>query len=222
MRSWSGTLPVLVIATALATPGIARAAPGIHYIDLIRHGAYDRDSAASDITANGLNDLGRRQAEIMARRLAGLPMRPASLVSSTLLRARETADVIGRVLRMTPARDSILSECTPASDRGPADQDMAACDSQLVTAWRRYMTPAPDADRHDVLVCHGNVIRWFVSRVVAGDGRRWRAMDIGNGSLTVLAVRSDGTVRLVMFSDVGHLPVKDQTWSGPGAGWRRR
>ena len=45
-------------------------------------------------------------------------------------------------------------------------------------------------------------------------------MDIGNASLTILAVRSDATVQLMTFSDVGHLPVSLQTWLGKGAGWK--
>jgi hypothetical protein len=44
-------------------------------------------------------------------------------------------------------------------------------------------------------------------------------MEIANASLTILAVRPDGTSRLVSFSDVGHLPVARQTWTGKGAGW---
>jgi serine/threonine-protein phosphatase PGAM5 len=79
--------------------------------------------------------------------------------------------------------------------------------------------PTPDADRHDILVCHGNVIRWFVSHALNGDPRRWPWMEIANGSLTILSVRPDGTARLVCFSDVGHLPLPKQTWSGKGAGW---
>ena len=51
------------------------------------------------------------------------------------------------------------------------------------------------------------------------DLKGWRAMEIANASLTVIAVRPDGTTRLVLFSDVGHLPVLDQTWTGRGAGW---
>jgi len=70
-----------------------------------------------------------------------------------------------------------------------------------------------------VLVCHGNVIRWFVAKTLAQDTNRWWGMEIGNGSLTVLAVRPDGSVRLAMFSDVGHLPLDVQTWTGRGAGW---
>ena len=37
--------------------------------------------------------------------------------------------------------------------------------------------------------------------------------------LTVIAVFPDGRTKLTMFSDVGHLPVEKQTWTGKGAGW---
>ena len=201
-----------------------RAKTGIHYVYLIRHGMYDRDSTADDVTGNGLNDLGHRQARRIGERLAALPVRPTLLVSSTLLRARQTADDMGAVMQRVPTRDSLLAECTPTSERADymtnhTREDIARCDSNLAAAWTKYMTPSPDGDRHDVLVCHGNVIRWFVSHVVAGNPARWHLMDIANGSLTILAVRPDGTARLVTYSDVGHLPLDEQTWTGRGAGW---
>jgi serine/threonine-protein phosphatase PGAM5 len=213
-----GLAPLVVAAEAPKPPA------GIHFVYLVRHGMYDRDSTADDVTGNGLNALGHEQASLVATRLAGLPIRPAALVSSTLRRAVETADDMSTILKLTPVRDSLIQECMPTSDRADymraeAPQEIARCDSNLAAAWSRYMTPSPEADRHDILVCHGNVIRWFVSRTIGEHTRRWHAMDIANGSLTILAVRSDGTPRLVMFSDVGHLPVTKQTWTGRGAGW---
>jgi hypothetical protein len=35
----------------------------------------------------------------------------------------------------------------------------------------------------------------------------------------VIAVRSDGSTRLAVFSDASHIPVEKQTWTGRGAGW---
>jgi serine/threonine-protein phosphatase PGAM5 len=192
----------------------------------VRHGTYDPDRGPGDPAGPGLNALGHEQAALIGARLAALPVRPAALVASTLRRARETAEDVGRALGMTPALDSLLCECTPTSDRADymknhAAADVAACDSSLARAWAAYFVPTPGADRHDVLVCHANVIRWLVSLVVAGDPVRWSAMEIANGSLTIVAVHADGTARLVMFSDVGHLPVAKQTWTGRGAGWGR-
>jgi serine/threonine-protein phosphatase PGAM5 len=218
-----GLLLVLVAQTVIAAEAPPRPT-GIHYVYLIRHGIYDRDSTADDVVGNGLNALGREQARLIGARLAALPVRPASLVASTYRRASETADVIGSILKMTPTRDSLIHECTPTTTRqdymrNHSPEDIALCDSNLAAAWVKYMTPSPAADRHDVLVCHGNVIRALVSRAVSGDSRQWHVMDIGNASLTILAVRPDGSTRLVMFSDVGHLPLDRQSWTGNGAGW---
>jgi serine/threonine-protein phosphatase PGAM5 len=198
--------------------------PGVRYVYLIRHGIYDRDAKADDRVGNGLNPLGHEQARLVGERLSKLPVKVTSLVSSDYTRARETAGDIGRSLDITPALDSLLHECTPATDRADIMKDqtpegLARCDSNLQAAWAKYMRPSPDADSHDVLVCHGNVIRWMVCRALGLDTKRWGSMDIGNASITVIAVRSDGTTRLALFSDVGHLPVEKQTWSGRGAGW---
>jgi serine/threonine-protein phosphatase PGAM5 len=224
-------LPALLalLALTLAAPAArcAESAPkpaGVRYLYLIRHGMYDRVEHADDRVANGLDSLGREQARLIGARLTSLPVPMTSLVSSDLTRARETADLIGRALHMTAECDSLLRECTPAAERADymkdhSHEDVALCDSQLVAAWEKYARPSPAADARDVLVCHANVIRWFVSRALGLDTRNWSRMDIANGSLTVIAVRADGSTRLAAFSDGGHLPVPRQTWTGRGAGW---
>lgn len=225
MKRW-----VLLVLVAMLTGSNAGAAgpprpgPGVRYVYLIRHGMYDRDDRVDDRVGNGLNALGREQAQLIGARLAKLPVRMTSLVSSDYTRARETADIMGRALGMTPRRDSLLHECTPSSERVSLmshhpGEEAGPCDSTLSAAWAKYVRPSPGTDAHDVLVCHGNVIRWFVSRSLGMDTRHWSRMDIANASLTVIAVRADSTTRLVMFSDVGHLPVDQQTWTGTGAGW---
>lgn len=224
-------MPLLVTILALVAPGAQaadspRPARGIHYLYLIRHGIYDRDSLADDRTGNGLNAMGREQATLVGARLAALPVKFHALVCSDFARARQTAEVMELSLGMVPTVDSLLHECTPTSDRADymrnhADAEIALCDSNLASAWGRYMRPTPEADTHDVLVCHGNVIRWLVSRALGPDTRRWWQMEIGNASLTMIAVRPDGTTRLVMFSDAGHIPLDKQTWTGQGAGWGR-
>lgn len=213
---------------AVAPPKTAaQAAPapkGIRTVYFIRHGFYEADSTAEPRLGPGLNQLGREQAAIVGRYLSKLPVPISSLTSSTLTRARETADVMTLTLRMKVERDSLLSECTPRSEN-PAtnsrdsDAEISACEAQLNMAWARYMRPSHETDTHDVLVAHGNVIRWFVARAVAGDTKKWGNMDIAHGSVTALTVRPDGSVRLVMFSDLNDLPLDKQTWAGRGAGW---
>lgn len=217
------------LAFAAAVPPARAADPapapaGTRYVYLIRHGMYDRVDSLDDRVANGLNALGREQARLLGKRLANLPLKPSLLVSSDLTRARQTADEIGALLRMTPGRDTLIAECTPPSSRPGFDQqqdaaELALCSATLEAAWAKYMRPSPERDAYDILVCHGNVIRWFLNRGISNDVRHWTSLDIGNGSLTILAVRADGTTRLVMYSDVGHLPVEKQTWLGRGGGW---
>ncbi len=229
---WIRRLFVIACIVAAAGSGArdARAAEptanarGTRYVYLIRHGDYDRVDSLDDRTANAMNPLGHEQARLLGERLRTLPVRPRVLVSSTLTRARETGDDIGAILGIPCARDSTLEECSPPALRDSAATaadraDQAACAAQLEVAWGTYMRPSPDADVHDVLVCHGNVIRWFVARALGADSRRWLSMTIGNASLTILAIRPDGSTRLAMYSDVGHIPVEKQTWTGRGPGW---
>jgi serine/threonine-protein phosphatase PGAM5 len=218
-----GVAAMLVAGTTSAQA--PKPATGVHYIYLVRHGIYDRDTTATDDrVSNGLNALGHEQAKLVGARLAGLGVKFDRLISSEYLRAKQTADDMGAQMKMTPSRDGLLNECTPNSSNArlmasekPAD--VAACDSTLAVAWQRYLVPTPEHDTYDVLVCHGNVIRWTLMRALGADTKNWSNQDAGNCSLTIIAVRPDASIRLAMYSDVGHIPVEKQTWSGRGGGW---
>jgi serine/threonine-protein phosphatase PGAM5 len=198
---------------------------GVHYLYLVRHGIYDRDTTVTDDRiGNGLNAQGHEQAKLIGARLAALPIKMTHLVSSEFRRAAETADDMAAYLKLTPSRDGSLNECTPSSSNpkvltGLTPQEVASCDSTREVAWRKWLVPTPDRDTYDVLVCHGNVIRWTLMRALGADTKNWANQDSGNGSLTIIAVRPDGSTRLVMYSDVGHIPWGKQTWSGRGGGW---
>lgn len=197
---------------------------GVRTIYLVRHGFYEADSTADPRVGPGLAPLGREQAANVGRYLAALPVKFNSMTSSMLTRARETADIMALTLRMRVDRDSLLSECTPRSvnaamNSNHTDAEIVECDTQLEAAWAKYFRASPDADTHDLIVAHGNVIRWMVAKTVAGDSKRWGTMDIAHCSVTVITVRPDGSARLVMFSDLGDMPLEKQTWAGRGAGW---
>lgn len=229
-RSLIAVALVLLAATSHAqmksdAAGAPKPGTGLHFVYMVRHGIYDRDTLATDDrVANGLNKLGHEQARLVGERLAGLGLKFDRLVSSEFLRAKQTADDMAVAMKMTPTRDGALNECTPTSYNknlmaGDTPAETAECDSARVVEWARYFVPTPDRDTYDVLVCHGNVIRWTLMRAVGADPKNWHLLDSGNCSLTIFAVRPDGTVRLVNYSDVGHLPVEKQTWSGRGGGW---
>ena len=226
MKSWSWLLAIAVLAVAPAAwsaDAPPAKPPAQRTLYLIRHGEYDYRDSADARVGKHLTKLGREQAGYVAKRLKSLPVKLAAVHTSTLTRAMETGDVIGAALRLPVTRDSLLSECTPPSSNPaikydtPGEADSAQ--AQLEAAWAAYVRPPLEADAHEALVCHGNVIRWFVTKALGADTKQWTNMDIGHCSLTIIIVRANGTARLVTFSDVGHLPLEKQTWAGRGPGW---
>lgn len=156
---------------------------------------------------------------MVADRLAGFPITFSSVTSSEFTRARETGDIIGAQLGQACSRDGLLNECTPTGAGGTPKPENADADAKLARAWRHFATPVTGAPRHELLVCHGNVIRWFVCRALGADPKQWRQMEIANGSITIIEIRPDGTARLLVFNDVSHVPAAKQTWAGQGPAW---
>ena len=184
---------------------------------------YDRDEKVTDDrVGNGLNALGHEQARLLGARLLALPIKIHEIDACDFKRARETAEEIGAVIKLKPVLDPLLHECTPSMepDRDLASKhDMEACNAQLAELWAKYAKPTPDRNVYDALVAHGNVIRWLTMRALQADPRRWIALDIANASLTVIAVKANGSATLVQYSDASHIPYALQTWSGAGPGW---
>ena len=220
------TLCVLAILLALGSASAVAAEPegtGVRTIYLIRHGDYDHQDNRDPDVGKGLVPLGVAQARLVAHRLRSMPVEWTSLHTSTMTRARETAQVVAQELPQVELKTSrLLRECTPATSRqdimaAETPADLEACKDQLEAAFAAYFTPSPAADRHDILVCHGNVIRYLVTRVLKVDSMSWLGMSIGNCSLTVVKILPDGSMKLLSFSDVGHIPPGLQTRTAPGA-----
>lgn len=116
------TYNFILIALCLAfTPGYGfgqstpKVEKGVRYIYSIRHGEYDHEDKADSKTGKHLVELGHKQAGFMGKRLKKLRLKFDTFVSGEYTRARETADDIGKSIKLTPTRDPLLNECTPAS-----------------------------------------------------------------------------------------------------------
>ena len=224
------TLLVLLLAAAGLAPDLraqatapAVALPaGVRTLYLVRHGAYDIDDPRDEAVGRGLLPIGVAQARLTGDRLRGLPFTLDSIVASPLTRARETAEVIAAELAIgDPGApgvgfDADLAECTPPTRRAdimakekPAD--LAACSAQLERLAARLLVPAPAGDRRELVVAHGNVIRWLVTRALAVDSEAWLGMSIGHASITVLSIDGKGRMRVIAVGDVGHLSPGMQT-----------
>ena len=206
----------IVFALLLACAGIAQAAdspaPASHTIVLVRHGQYVPDAAADPKLGPGISPLGAAQAHLAGARLAAGPVRFDGLYVSPLQRARDSAATIAQDFpgRQFSVVDD-LAECTPPTRRadimaGEKPEDLAACKAQLDRVFTEYFRPASGSERTDLFVCHGNVIRYLVTRALDVDSSAWLAMSIGHASITVIRVAADGGMQVIAVGDVGHLP----------------
>jgi serine/threonine-protein phosphatase PGAM5 len=194
---------------------------GVRTLILIRHGLYDDNDPRDEEIGRALVPVGREQARLTGARLAAWPSRIDALHASTMTRARETADIIARALPgPAPQPDRDIRECTPPTDREDIMADLTpgeadSCRTRLDRAFARYFRPSPERDSTEVLVCHGNVIRYMVCRALGADPKLWLGMSLANCSLTVIQVKPEGGFRITAVGDRGHLPPALQTWALP-------
>jgi serine/threonine-protein phosphatase PGAM5 len=207
-----------------ATPA-APAAPaaGTRTIVLVRHGHYAPDPAADPALGPHLSPLGVAQAHLVGARLAGLPARFDARYASPLQRARDTAAVIAGDAT-GPAFEVLddLAECTPPTRdaRVMAHEkitQLAACREQLERLFAARFRPADGADRTELYVCHGNVIRYLVTRALGVDPTAWLALSVGHASITRIRVAPDGSMQVIAVGDTGHLPPNLLTGAGGDA-----
>lgn len=206
----------LVVASGIVTAAESQsAAPRVLY--LVRHGAYVPDRNADPKFGPGLTPLGIAQARLIAARLNGSAVTFDSMTSSTLLRARETAAVMHETLTNVPLGQSpLISECIPPvfeQATGEAAREQAACAKQLDQAFAEFFTVAKGAGPHnDILVAHGNVIRYLVMKALKVDPRSWRGVSVAHASLTIIQVQPDGSTKVLAVGDSGHIPSPLLSW----------
>lgn len=194
---------------------------GIRTIYLIRHGEYaPQDDDIAD-TLNNLTPLGIAQARLVSNRLKSMKINFNTLISSTMTRASQTAMVINWDFpELELQKEDLIRECTPPTWRkdvmfGVDTSHCEECVKNLEQAFQKYFIPSSDnKDRNDIIVCHGNVIRYFVTKILKVDTMAWLQMSIANCSLTIVRILPDGTMKLDAFSDYGHIPENMRTFTG--------
>lgn len=148
-----------------------------------------------------------------------------------MTRARETAELIAKELPNTflvDEPDPLLNEALPAPmipirpDIEGADEEIDANHDRIEQAFQKYIYRADavgedddeNEDEFEIIVCHGNVIRYFFCRALQLPPEAWLRMSIFNCSLTYLMVRPSGVVSARMLGDIGHLSYEESTFSG--------
>jgi serine/threonine-protein phosphatase PGAM5 len=185
---------------------------------LIRHGAYAHDADADPRLDPGISPLGVAQARLVAARLVTVPVRFDSLASSTMNRAIDTAMVIHQIFPNLPmTRTALIEECTPPTTRTaghPSGEEQSACVRRLDAAYADMFRPARQAEVHDIVVAHANVIRYLVTKALGVDTRAWIGMSLAHASLTIVRIQPDGKARVLAVGDIGHVPPNLQSWGG--------
>jgi serine/threonine-protein phosphatase PGAM5 len=181
-------------------------------IVLVRHGNYVEDARTDPKMGPHLSPLGVAQAHLAAARLAQLPLHFGTMVVSPMQRAQDTAAIIGENF---PERhfdiDRDLAECIPPTRRTEVTvhekpADLTACQAQIDRVFARYFKAASGPAQDELIVCHGDVIRYLVTRALGVDTRSWLEMSVGHASITIIRVESDGRFKVIDVGDVGYMP----------------
>lgn len=205
------------LSLIIAAPVRAAESKAMRTIILVRHGNYAADPSIAEKIGPHLSPIGVAQAHLAGAELVRLPVKFDHLYASPMQRARDTAAVIAGDF---PDRNfevlEDLAECTPPTkrteitkDEKPAD--LIACKEKLDRVFARFFKPATAGDQADMLVCHGNVIRYLVTRALGVDTTAWLEMSVGHASITTIRIEPDGRLKVIAVGDVGHIPPNMRT-----------
>ncbi|XP_041957984.1 serine/threonine-protein phosphatase PGAM5, mitochondrial isoform X2 [Alosa sapidissima] len=183
------------------------------HILLIRHSQYNL--SGSEDKERFLTPLGREQAELTGQRLAVLGLKYDILVHSSMTRATETARIISKhlpgveLLSCDLLREGAPIRPVPPVGHWKPDAVYHEDGARIEAAFRRYIHRADvkqKEDSYEIIVCHANVIRYFVCRALQFPPEGWLRMGLSNGSITWLTIRPSGRVALKVLGDSGFMP----------------
>ena len=184
------------------------------HILLIRHGQYHY--AEDDADCN-LTSLGREQLDLTGRRLKQLNLPYSHIFYSTMTRAIESTNEIIKHIPGVPATPcDLLREGAPFPPEPPVpnwpgggDKAFQEDGPRIEAAFAHYIhraDPSQKEDSYEILVCHANVIRYFVCRALQLPPEAWIRMSLDHGSLTWITIRPSGTVSLRWLGNSGYMP----------------
>ena len=175
---------------------------------LIRHGETDYNQALrfQGRTDIPLNQKGIEQAEKLAAFLKDVPLK--AIFTSSLKRARATAEIIGKVKNLKPQETDALQEmsfgiwenmntkdiqkkyakewkdffASPASTKIPEGESMLDVQQRAYPVVQQFLDQYPEGDV--VFVAHGGIIRVLICTMLGLDLNRSWHLHVGNASIT--------------------------------------
>ena len=79
--------------------------------------------------------------------------------------------------------------------------------SRIEAAFRKYFhraDPEQKEDSYELVVCHANVIRYFVCRALQVAPEAWLRFSLKHASITWVTITPNGRVHLFCVGDAGH------------------
>jgi broad specificity phosphatase PhoE len=195
----------------------------------LRHGAttWNVEGRICGSTDVPLSELGRRQAELLARRLQPVPVE--ALYTSPLRRALDTALLIGGLVARSPLVDARLAELNYGEWEGTTFAEIERAAPGLYHAWEENpadLAPpggetgvhlveraapflAEVARRHAcgnvVVVCHKTVCRLLACHIMGAPLAEYRRrIPMDNAALNIFEAQ-DGRWRVLTLNDTAHL-----------------
>ncbi|WP_328512308.1 histidine phosphatase family protein [Streptomyces sp. NBC_00376] len=195
------------------------------HLYLVRHG-----EAAGEDDGSALTEAGRRQAQLLGRRLREHPI--SVVRHGPLTRAAETAKLIGGQLDGVPVR---VTET--ADDYVPHFPDRAELPADSADRFMRFLEPCTaeerlrgpelarralteltgppegDEDVHELVVTHSFLVSWLMRDAMDAPKWRWLGLNHGNASLTVIRYAPGRPASVLVSNDMRHLP-DELCWTG--------
>ncbi|XP_076369479.1 phosphoglycerate mutase 5 isoform X1 [Tachypleus tridentatus] len=197
-----------------ATPKASR------HLILIRHGQY---IMANDDCNRKLTELGKEQADIAGKRIKNLGFPFTRIIQSSMLRALETSQMIQKHLEGVRVETcDLIREGAPIPPEPPVGhwrpeaQQFYQDGARIEAAFRKYFhraSPDQEKDSYDVLVCHANVIRYFVCRALQLPPEAWLRFSLHNCSISWIVIQPSGRVIAYTVGDIGHMPTDKMSTS---------
>lgn len=188
-------------------------------IIFIRHGQYKSNPEK-------LTKLGQLQAMRTAQTLKAF--KSAKLYCSSMPRAQETAGLISGKIRLNVTvkdffRESLLpgtaefhkyiTKNLDRKEKAKFMKKIRAAQKKADQAFDFLFQKPKSGQNVEVVVAHGNVIRYWVCKALKIDSKKWTSMDVSHASLTTIRMSESGNFVLLGFSDIGHLPHRMRTYT---------
>lgn len=188
---------------------------------LIRHGHYETSSQKENGSNFGsLTEKGKQQADYVADYL--LKQSIDKIYASSLPRAKETGQIIATKMGKELEITDLLQETVPSMPPEMSQVVMALLNVKLTMtkttlkeqlersekAFQTYFKAPEKGEKSttDLIVCHGNIIRYFLCKALNIDINNWIKFDINHGGISKVAIDENGNMRVMSHNETNHIP----------------